>query len=458
MPYTLGASFSNVQHSFKLPAFFVAMAIRSDRKPLLRNLRTKDEIMEDPEYEKNPFDLHELENEISRFEDLIIKSKVITLSKRYRKKVDNDLSFILDGYLKVIRSISSSNLYLASEGFEKCFLHIPLDQEGKELAVEDLSYFHHPLSKYKVKFQRKGNFDRILELARLYAWFENSNLVRRQPAFINKQCRTNINFDFLQIHKLVWNNAPIEYYVDGFVGYPRLIMKTKNGMTDTLVSPEAHIDIFPISPACLGTGTGIDAPKCLQASFKKPFGAILSGKFEMCPLCIKHAEGSLCSFQKPKCDGIRMLCNDRKFISGVCHSDFSVYVTLYNDKVKIGRCMKSRVVGRLIEQCAFDGLAFYPIPWLPFADYLEEKLTSLLRDNMCDLKEHKISRVTETIRSTERYEHTVSLCENSDERERDSIYEKIIDLLKSLDSPEAVYLSSLECRKINLKENWITPK
>jgi len=91
MPYIVGASFSNVQHSFNLPTYFVAVAIESTRKPMLENIKTKEELKEDQEYKKNPFDLSKVEYEISRFQDFIIRSKVIELTKKDRKKADNDL-------------------------------------------------------------------------------------------------------------------------------------------------------------------------------------------------------------------------------------------------------------------------------------------------------------------------------------------------------------------------------
>ena len=456
MPYILGASFSNVQHSFNLPTYFVAIAIESTRKSMLENIKTKEEIQEGPEYKRNLFDLSKVENEINRFNDFVVKSKTIKLSKKDRKKVGNDLLFIFDGFLRAIQSVRSSDIRVASEGFEKCFLHTPLNPEGKELMVEDLDYFRHPLSKYKIKFQRKPEFDKILELARLCVWFENLNMVRRKRPFINKQITHSHDLDFFQIRKLVWNSPPIESYSNSFVGYPRMILKTKHDMKDLLIQPNEYLDIFPICPACSGHGKGLDAPECVRASPKEPFGTILSnGKFEKCRFCAENMKGTLCLFQKPRCDGKEMRCGDRAFVSWVCHADFCIYVTLYNNKVKVGRSIKSRIIGRLIEQCAFDALVFYPVPWLPFADYLEEKLVDLLRDNISDFKAMEISRITEKITSKERFKNIMLLYNNSDVQEkRDIIYDRIIEILNSLGNPEATYLLSLEQRKVNLKENW----
>ena len=459
MPYILGASFSNVQHSFNLPTYFVAVAIESVRKSVLENIRTKEELQEDLEHKRNLFDLSRVENEINRFNDLVIKSRVIKLTKKDRKKA-GDLLFMLDGFLRAIQSAKSSDLRVTFEGFERCFLHIPLNPEGKELIVEDLDYFHHPLSKYRIKFQRKGEFDKILELARLFVWFENLNMVRRKRPFMNKQIRRSLDFEFFQIHKLVWNTPPIESYPNSFVGYPRMVVKTQHDMKDILIHPNRYLDIFPISPACSGLQRGLNVPRCVRASSKEPFGTILSnGKFEKCKFCTEHMKGALCLFQKPRCDGKEMICGDRAFVSQVCHADFCIYVTLYNDKVKVGRSIKSRIIGRLIEQCAFDGLVFYPVPWLPFADYLEEKLVNLLRDNISSFKAMEVSRITEKITSEERFKNIMLLYNNSDvqQEERDMIYDRMIEILNSLGNPEATYLLSLEQRKVNLKENWKVP-
>jgi len=456
MPYILGASFSNVQHSFNLPTYFVAVAIESTRKCMLDNIKTKEEFQEDPEYKRNLFDLSNVENEINRFNDFVIKSKVIKLSKRDKKKAGNDLLFIFDGFLRAIQSVKSSDLRVASEEFEKCFLHIPLNPEGKELMVEDLEYFRHPLSKYKIKFQRKPEFYKILELARLCVWFENLNMVRRKRPFINKQITDSHDIEFFQIRKLVWNSPPIESYPNSFVGYPRMVVKTKHDMKDLLIHPNKYLDIFPISPACSGQGRGLDVPECVRASSKEPFGAILlNGKFEKCKFCAENMKGTLCLFQKSRCDGKEMRCGDRAFVSGVCHADFCIYVTLYNNKVKVGRSIESRIIGRLIEQCAFDALVFYPVPWLPFADYLEEKLVDVLRDNISDFKAKEVSRFTEKITSEERYKNIMLLYKNADaQKGRDVVYNRIVEVLKSLDNPEATYILSLEQRRVNLKKNW----
>jgi len=459
MPYILGASFSNLQHSFNLPTYFVAVAVDSARKSMLENIRTKEELQEDPEYKKNIFDLSKVENEINRFNDLVIKSKVIKITKKDKKKAGSDVLFILYGFLRAIQSMKSSDLRVASEGFERCFLHVPLNLEGKELVVEDLDYFRHPLSEYKPKFQRKGEFDKILELARLHVWYENLSMVRRKRPFINKQITLSQNFEFFQIRKLVWNSPPIESYPNSFVGYPRIVIKTQNDMKDILLCPNNKLDIFPVVPACSGLEKGLDIPVCLRASLKEPFGYILSSeKFEKCRFCTENVKGSLCLFQKPRCDGKEMLCNDRPFISRICHADFCIYVTLYNNKIKVGRSIKSRIIGRLIEQCAFDGFVFYPVPWLPFADYLEEKLVDLLRDNISDFKVKEVSRITEKITSKERYENIMLLYKNPDVQEkRKVVYDRIVEVLNSLGNPEATYLLSLEQRRVNFKKNWKAP-
>jgi hypothetical protein len=457
MPYILGASFSNVQHSFNSPTYFIAFAIESTRKSELQGIRTKEEIQKDPEFSKNLFDLFMVEYEINRFRNLTVRSELIKLAKKNRKEFENDLGFMLAGFLKAIESIRSSRLNIASEGFEKCFLHIPLDPEGKELVVEDLDYFNHPLSKYNIKFQKKGEFDLILELARLGAWFEYLDMMRRKRPFINKQISENKHFQFLQFFRLIWNSPPIESYPDGFVGYPRMILKTLNTTEDLIIRPGQDLDFFPIARACAGSENDLEVPKCKNSSVKEPFGTLLlNEKFEKCTSCSQNSIGSLCLFHRARCDGKEMQCGDKAFIGNVCHGEFCIYVTLYGNKIKIGRGMKSRIVGRLIEQGAFDGLVFYPIPWLPFADYLEEKLAKLLKSKAPDLGIATVDRVSEKVTSKERFENIISLSTNATaQARRDKIYDRIIEVLSSLNNAEATYLMALERRKVHFGKNWI---
>lgn len=457
MPYILGASFSNVQHSFNSPTYFVAFAIELTRKSELQGIKTKEEIQKDPEFNKNLFDLSMVENEINRFGNLTARSKPIRLAKKNRKEFENDLDFMLHGFLKAIEYIRSSCLHIASEGFEKCFLHIPLDPEGKELVVEDLDYFNHPISKYNIRFQKKGEFDLILELARLGAWFEYLDMMRRKRPFINKQISENKHFQFLQFCRLIWNSPPIESYPDGFVGYPRMILKTLNTTEDLVIRPGQHLDLFPIARACLGSENGLDVSKCKRSSAKEPFGSLLlNEKFEKCMSCSKNSVGPLCLFHRARCDGKEMQCGDKAFVGNVCHSEFCVYVTLYGNKIKVGRSMESRIVGRLIEQGAFDALVFYPIPWLPFADYLEEKLAKLLKSRAPNLGIAGVDRISEKITSEERFENIVSLCMDvTAQARRDKVYDRIVEVLSSMNNTEVAYLLALERRKVHLGKNWI---
>ncbi len=454
MTYTLGVSFSNVQMSFNLPTYFVAVAVESSRKSALKDIKTKEEFQQEPEHKKNPFDLTEVEKEIDRFQNLVIKSNIVKFGNRDRKKANGDISFFLNGYLRCIESTRSSDIRLTSEQPERCFLHIPVDREGKELAIEGLKYVNHPLFKYGIEFQRKGDCEDILELARLRAWYENFNMVRRKSPFLNKYLIHNSDFRFLQIRKLVWNSPPIESYPNSFVGYPRMIVQTRQCMQDVLIRPGTHLRFFPFSRTCSGVENGLDEPTCLGKSPKKPFGTLLPGvTSEQCAQCSDASRGVRCLFQKPECDGKKMSCKNRGFVSRVCHSDSCIYVTIYNDKLKVGRSLKSRIVGRLIEQCAYDALIFYPVPWVPFADYLEEKLAQLLNENISDLKMQEVSKATERIPSQDRYSSILSLI-NTDPCRREDLYDEIVVLLNSLTCPEAIYISNLENRKVNLKRNW----
>jgi hypothetical protein len=457
MSYVLGASFSNVQHSFNSPTYFVAFAVQTTRKFELEEIKTKEEMQEDHEFNKNLFDLSIVENEINRFKDMTVKSSIIKLTKAKRKEFNDDLSFILYGFLKAIESVRSSRLHIASEGFEKCYLHVPLDSNGKGLVVEDLEYFNHPISKYNIRFQKKGEFDPILELARLGAWFEYLDMMRRKPAFINKQISKNENLQFVQFLRLIWNSPPIESYPDSFVGYPRMVLKTQNDTYDLIIHPGTQLDLFAISQACSGLGNGLNVPRCKRASAREPFGSLsLHGGFEKCRLCSEDSRGSLCLYQKPKCDGKEIQCRDKVFATQVCDAEFSVYLTLYKTKIKVGRAIKSRIIGRLIEQCAFDGLVFYPIPGLPLADHLEERLVVLLGETATDLGMEEVSAFTEKVTSKERFEHILSLGMNTNiQTRRDNIYDRITDILKTVNSPEAAYLSALEQRKVHLSRNWI---
>jgi hypothetical protein len=456
MTYVVGASFANVQHSFDCPMILQAFAISSEQTAKLENIKTKEDL-NNSELQANLFDLSVIQHEISRFKKCVLKSKVILIPKKDRKKFDNPSSFIFKSYLMTLESLRSENPLFASEGFEKCFLHVPLDQEAKELPV-GLGFFNDPLSKYNVKFQKHPDCNSILELARLAVWCENLNLLRRQQPFINKQIRENVNFHFFQVYKTVWNSPLLESYSNNFVGYPRLILKSRNGTEDLIIKSGQTINLFPIVRACLGVEDEFMVPRCNLSSTKHPFGSLLENGKEKCQTCLDASRGTDCLYQRAKCNGTNLSCQNRKFSNDVCHADFCIYMTLYDNKLKVGRSIESRVVGRLLEQGAFDALVFYPIPELPFADYLEVQLAKMLVENLPIPGISKIERIGERVTSKERFGHISSVYRKKPSyEERTKIYDKVIAFMGSLKNNEAAYLLSVERKKLRFGKNWLLP-
>jgi len=457
MPYIVGASFANVQHSFEAPMILRALAISSQQADKLQTVKTKEEI-NTADFKKNLLDLSVIEKELRKFKRITLQSDLILCPKKDRKKFGSPESFIYEAYLNALESLRIANPLLLSEGFEKCFLHVPMDQTPKELPV-GLSFFNHSLSKHNVTFQKPPECEPILQLARLSVWFENLNVIRKNDNFVNKQIVDNISFRFVQVHKLVWNSPPLESYSDSFVGYPRLILKSRTTTEDLIIRTGDIIDLFLVMRACTGVDSEYFVSRCKQSSARKPFGAFLNNsKFEKCPECNSAIKGPGCLFQRAKCDGKKLQCKNRKFANDVCHSDFCVYITFYMNKLKVGRSMASRVIGRLIEQGAFDALIFYPIPELPFADYLEVQLTKLLQENLNILGVSSIRKVGERVTSKERFLHISSTYNNNKARlNREKMYDKILEVLCSLPNKEAVYLSSVERKKVMFNKSWILP-
>lgn len=455
MPYTLAISFSNIQYYYGLPMICVGLAFDSGDEQNLSSIKTKEGLFPDPN--KLPeFDLSRLENELTRYRKYVESYRVVNLEKPMTvdDKGSETPERYLDGYLETINAILSSNLMILSEGIKICYVHVPIYEDGKIMPIQKSLLTSHPIFKYPLVFQSKNNFNKLMHLARLFATYEYLKRRRGLRRYINGYVK-HTSLDLLQITRILWRSPNVQHYTGYFVGYPDIIVRTWKESKKIPLVPGQEMKIFPIARFCLGITDELKNESCIQSSTKRPFGSVITSKqFERCSSCRKKSLHIRCLYQHPKCDGSQVLCGNSSFAGNVCNGNFSIYLSIFNDVLKVGRCILSRTIGRLLEQSAFDGLIYYPINSIDAAHNIERKVATYLRNKVRHLNAYGIGRVSRTVKTKERFEHVRLLSNKAKSNERQYAYHGIKQLLQKTNSPEIRSLIALESRKIDLAQNW----
>ena len=434
---------------------FVGLAFDSDDEQNVASLKTKEDLF--PDLNKLPeFDLSQLENELIRYKKHVASYKVVDLKKP--KSIDGTVSGtperFLDGYLETINAILSSNLMILSEGIKNCYVHVPINRDGEIITVQKPLSSSHPVFKYPLVFQSKNNFNELMHLARLFATYEYLRRRRVLRRYVNSYVK-NTTHNLLHVTRILWKSPSVQHYANSFVGYPDIIVRTWTESKKIPLVPGQEMSIFPIARFCLGITDELKNESCIQSGNKRPFGTILTNKqFERCPSCRKKSIHIRCLYQHPKCDGSQVLCGNNSFAGNVCNGNFSIYLSIFNDILKVGRCILSRTVGRLLEQSAFDGLIFYPINSIDAAHNIEREVATYLRGRVKHLNAYGINRVARTVKTEDRFEHVRLFSKKTRSNEREHAYNRIKQLLKRTSRPEIRSLFALESRKIDLAQNW----
>jgi len=462
LPLVLAVSFSNIQHYWGLPTYFVGLVFYSGSESSLPPFKTKDAFLNSNDLPT--FDLFEVQSQLESLKKLIVVQKILALKKNEWSVLDRNYTLIINQYLnvyeKVIRQIFSSNFIVASQGLERCFFHVPLDYNGNELSVQKSLFSSHPIFKYPVAFLSKSTSNKFMQIARLVSWYKFLDKRRSSRRYINYYIRKNGEENHVQAIRMVWKSPQIEKYADAFVGFPNLIVRTNNGMNKIDLIPGSKIDILPIARFCLGPMAEFESNTlCLRSNEKKPFGTLLSPKgLDRCRDCSKRSLGIRCLYQKPKCDGSQVICGNEFFAGAICNGPFSVYVSIFNETLKVGKCIESRTVERLIEQSALDGLVFHPITSIMAAYIIEDKLSRYLKKNLKELRPYGIIKVTKNIRTELAFEQVKCLLKEDKSKEkkrREKVYNKVKYLVSKSVDPKVRILSAIESRIISFDRNWL---
>jgi hypothetical protein len=448
-------SFSNVQQFYGLPIIFVGLTYDSVDESRVKCGKTKESLFPHPS-DYPAFDLSSLEHELEGHQKRLLSYKVINLkTANSDETVSDQTNWILGGVLKTVEALISSNVLGFFEGIKTVYAHTPIDNDGKQLIIQETLEKSHPVFKYPIVFQGKGNFNQLMEVARLFALDEYLRVRRVQRSHIYSHLMEG-NRHFQQITEVHWKSPDIRHYPDSFVGYPELIVKSPKEASKTPLVPGHELSIFPIARFCLGVTQGLQIENCMRARSERPFG-LLTNNSERCAACTKKSEYIRCLSRKPKCDGSVVCCNNSGFAGRICNGDFSIYITIFGDTLKVGRAIFSRSLARLLEQSAYDALVFYPINSMAVSHSVEKEVADFLRKKIARLKPYGIRKVVRSVRQNKRLEHVRHISGNLETAElnkRKDAYEEARTLLGNFESPGGYPFFALESRRVELSQNW----
>jgi len=454
LTYTLAISYSNFQHIYGLPHITIAIVVKTSDIINIPKLITNDIVEKIREKSiSNAFNPKIIQEIIHPFEDMIILKKTLLVNKPDSMKNDNPYERIIKSYYKLLDGQIKSDIGLSLDNIDQCILKLPMDKKGSELDKHEVKkQYSFALYNFPVVFQGENDSSGVLDLARLHANDIYMKERRKNVLFINAVLKNNLDI-ITQILRITWNSVPVEMFNDEFLGYPNLIIRENQQVKSQAIQPGDHFSFFPVAKYCIGPTAGVDEPipTCIATSKRKPFGTILEGtSYELC---------SKCGGGKDSLSFLHRSRKDNKNISKVINEDifrriflgeFALYVTNFNNIIKVGRSLKNRVVGRLLEQASIDALVFFPLPTYEFANDLEMKLKKFLKENISKLN---CENVSDSIRQITRYENIKNI--NLNKFNNYEIYNNIIELLNNTDENNINRLIQLENRVLNFKNNWL---
>jgi hypothetical protein len=458
LSYSLALSFSNIHHRYRIPTVFIGYLFNRESEPFFNSVKTKNELGLNP-LNYPSFNLEVIENELDKYEQLVVDSTIIKQdTPNYETAVEGQslidyVNAFANGYLKVIQIISA-RLTTSFKPIGSYYIHPILDINGKSLDIKKICP-EHKILRYPLTYWAKELKNGFMNYTSLAATYEYLKERRPLKGFIYSQIPKEKNL--WQVGEVFWRSQNIHLFSDSFVGYPDLILHNRSDYHKISLIPNGFFDVLPISPFCLGATSEFDEPEiCIKSSDRHPFG-LIPRKYDRCVACSKQTDHIRCLSREPRCDGISVKCKKTQFAGNVCNGDFALYITLFDGKIKVGRAILSRTIGRLLEQAAYDALVFYPIRTIKQAHNLEKKATEFLDSKVSLLQGLEIEKVEGQITYEARSEHIKNIVSERQSvvlARRDEIYKEIKKLIENSEDKQMKYLSALESKKVDLSSNW----
>lgn len=248
----------------------------------------------------------------------------------------------------------------------------------------------------QVEFCSSKSPNKLFQLARLIARLHYEKQRKISPTHIEEIIKTHFS-SCLQILRLIWNSPDIDRYNGSNVGSPYLLVR-RAGQYETQPVPMEVGRLFKFSPIakfCIGWEENGFRQDCLSLKqSNNPWGALLVNSiYERCFPCSEKCRYLRCTYQRPACDGLKVVCGNYSFAGGFCLGRHALYITKFDKTLKVGTAYSTNVIGRLLQQGAGGALVLWPVMGVKMASDMELALTRLLKNDYIPLHQDDVTKV-----------------------------------------------------------------
>lgn len=441
-------AYSNLQRGYLSPANILGILVDENNLSKISGIKTKEDFQPEGSH-FDPFDLTEIENEISKYLPTITKKEIIQISTDQFDLNPIKPTELEHAFKNIINKLIYEDISINTDDIREIRLHESYEETPQIIDTSSILDFFSNAKIPRIN-EKKPHFSNIMNLARLLAWKEYLISRRRDKRITITYLKNNVDKKFPHlINNIKWPYVRIEAFADSCVGYPELVTRVGRDIKNISIHTGMKISFFPFAKTCIGNfNTEDESHACL--SKKSPYGVVLSinSNEVRCKKCgipadkLKFSRKGIETITVDDEDPLEMYDEEPHFI----------YVTRFAGNLKIGRSRLSRGISRLLEQSVADSLVIYPLVSYEQADKIESEIISCLKKHIQNLQKFGISKISDKAYFDDKIQMIKQwvLDGTIDNKE---LYQEVLKLLKE-DTTLASLIDATDNRIINLTSNW----
>jgi hypothetical protein len=445
-------AFSNLTRNYGLPAYFVGILIDSEKLESLESLPTKEFFQPSRDKLVEPFDLSAVTKAVNEYSGSAVK----IVWKEVQGLPDKPKQLAKEEYIStsqaIIDQLEQTDLMIIASGISEIRVHNPFEGESQPEAI-DLTGFM-KLGDDKTITEKRGNFSRITELARLMAWHQYLTSRRNVPTFVRSYLKLQHQPKMKHLIQIGWPRIGLGEYANSFIGFPEAMVKNGAAPTSHVLSPGSFVSLFPIAKCCVGPIDSLNSPDGCVKKGGTTYGEVLpiDGSDIRCSTCRSSVDRLKLGLK-----AARKASKDKSSPVGKYSEDFYyVYVSLFGTRLKVGRARLSRGISRIMEQGAADALVFYPLTSFEQADEFESEVLKQLKSRKADLDAFEVTEISDRAYVADKIELIRQYYTGGGIGNRADFYKEVSRVI-TLSEMLAPRTQLLQNRVLSFLDNWWLP-
>lgn len=442
-------AYSNLQRGYLSPANISGILVDEVNLPKIAHIRTKEDFQPAESHLQDPFDLTEIENELSKYLPLITKKAIIQITTDQFDLNPIKPSELEQAFKNIINKLVYEDISIGPNNVREIRLHESHDESPLMINTSSILDFFSDARIPRIN-EKKPHFSEIMQLARLLVWKEYLVSRRRDRRITNTYLKNNPDKKFLHFINIKWPYVRIEAFANSCVGYPEMIVRTGRDVNNISLHTGMNVSFFPFAKTCVGNfNADVDSNLCLSSK-KSVYGAVLSVNSNdiRCKKCGIPADKL--KFNRKGIDNLTV--DDQDPLEMYNEEPHFIYITRFAGNLKIGRSRLSRGITRLLEQSVSDSLIIYPILSYEQADKIESEIVNHLKKYVQNLQKFGIHSISDKARFDDKI-LMIKQWINEGTISNNDLYQEILKLIKENEALANI-LDVTDNRVINLTANW----